>query len=187
MSTPKQILCIDIEATCFENRPPNKFPEQRNEIIEVGITPMNVKTYELGESESVIVLPPTTEVNAFCTQLTTLTPEYVASNGKKFSDAMDYIEKKYRLSKSIFASWGDYDRKSFEKNCKWNGVSNPVSNMVLNVKTLFAAIYGYNGGLDKCAADIGIPFEGTHHRGDADSRMVAKILQKLLIGTKATS
>jgi len=180
MSTPKTILCIDIEATCWEGRPPNKFPEQRNEIIEIGITPVDVKTREIGVSEGIIVIPPTTEISPFCEQLTSITDELILSEGISFHLALDHMDQKYRPDKNIFASWGDYDRKSFEKNCKWNNTGYPFSNMHLNVKTLFAAKYGYNAGLGKCAADIGIQFEGRAHRGVDDSRMVAKVLVHLL-------
>ena len=52
--------------------------------------------------------------------------------------------------------------------------------MHLNVKTLFAAKFGYSGGLGECAGDMGIMFEGRAHRGIDDSRMVAKVLVQLL-------
>ncbi len=180
MSTPKTILCIDIEATCWEGRPPNKFPDQRNEIIEIGITPISLQTKLIGLSESILVKPPTTTVSEFCTQLTTLTQEQIDEHGVPFEKAMETLRTVYNSHKNIFASWGDYDRRSFEKNCRWNEVPNPISNMNLNVKTLFAVVHGFNGSLDKCAAHIGVGFEGTHHRGVDDSRMVAKILSRLM-------
>lgn len=176
MSTPQKIYVIDVEATCWEKQ----YPDTRNEIIEIGITPIDLKTRQLEESESILVKPVTTEISAFCTKLTTLTPEYVAEHGVEFPVAMAHLEKTCKLKKNIFASWGDYDRKAFERNCNWNRVSNPVGNMTLNVKALFAAKHGYTGGIDKCAADVGLTFEGTHHRGVDDSRMIAKVLLTLL-------
>src|SRR5689334_6335461 len=143
MSTPKTILCIDVEATCEENRPPNKFPDQPNEIIEIGVAEVDIKTKQIERVESIIILPPSTKISEFCTRLTTLTPEFVQENGIPIKDAMDILRTKYKLHRNIFASWGDYDRRSFEKNCKWARIENPVSNMVLNVKTLFAVKHGY--------------------------------------------
>jgi inhibitor of KinA sporulation pathway (predicted exonuclease) len=180
MSTAKTILCVDIEATCWEGRPPNKFPETRNEIIEIGITPIDIKTKTIGPSRAIIVTPPTTEISEFCTRLTTITPEFVEEYGIPFAEAMNILSTEYKAGRNIFASWGDYDRRSFEKNCTWNKVPNPWSNMNLNVKALYAAKMGYTCGLSSAVDDFGLTFQGTHHRGVDDSLMVAKILVKLL-------
>lgn len=180
MSTPKSILVIDVECSCWENLPPNKFPESRNEIIEIGITPIIISDKSLGESEGIIVIPPTTELSDFCTQLTTITPQLILNEGISFSAAINILFTKYKSNRNVFASWGDYDRTSFVKNCNWNKIEYPFPNMHLNVKSLFAATYGWNGGVEKCAESLGLKFEGTKHRGVDDSRMIAKILLKLL-------
>jgi inhibitor of KinA sporulation pathway (predicted exonuclease) len=175
MSTAKNILVIDVEATCWDNLPPNKFPDTQNEIIEIGLAVIDIKAQKIVESRSIIVLPFQTSISPFCTQLTTLTPEFVQANGIPFVDAMNILDKEYRAERQIFASWGDYDRRSFEKNCKWNKVRNPMSNMHLNVKALYGALNGEAGGMAKCAKELGISFEGTHHRGVDDAKMIAKI------------
>lgn len=177
MSTPQKILVIDIEATCWEPRR----PDLRNEIIEIGIAEVDIKTKQIERTESIIVLPPTTEVSEFCTKLTTLTPEFVEENGIEYHEAMDILLRKYKSDKQIWASWGDYDRASFEKNCQWNRTPYPFKgNAHLNVKSLFAAKYGYNAGQQKCGEDLGIKMEGTAHRGIDDAVNIAKILLKML-------
>lgn len=180
MSTPKTILVVDVEATCWEKLPPNKFPSTRNEIIEIGITEIDIASKTLGESHSILVIPPTTEISDFCTKLTTITPELIQREGIPFREAIELLVSKFKSNRNIFASWGDYDRRSFEKNCDWNKVPYPFANLHLNVKTLFAAKFGYNGGQEKCGQDLGIKMEGTAHRGIDDSRNIAKILVKLL-------
>jgi inhibitor of KinA sporulation pathway (predicted exonuclease) len=180
MSTPKFINVVDIEACCWENLPPNNFPEQRNEMLEIGIIQIDIATKELGEAEGILIIPPTCEISYFCTQLTTITPQLILNEGISFSAAIEILLTKYKSNRNVFASWGDYDRKSFEKNCKWNNVEYPFANMHLNVKSLFAAKFGWNGGVEKCADSLGLTFEGTQHRGVDDSRMIAKILLKLL-------
>ena len=44
MSTPKTCLVIDIEATCWEQNPPNGPPsvEKKGEIIEIGVTTVSM-------------------------------------------------------------------------------------------------------------------------------------------------
>jgi inhibitor of KinA sporulation pathway (predicted exonuclease) len=181
MSTPKKILVIDVEATCWEHLPPNKFADTRNEIIEIGITPIDIdERRAIGETRSILVIPPTTEISEFCTRLTTITPEMIAKDGIPFKQAIDILRDEYKLHRNVFASWGDYDRRSFEKNCAWNKVPNPISNMNLNVKALFSAKFGYNGGAENCAKDLGVEVTGTHHRGGDDSRNIAKMLVRML-------
>jgi inhibitor of KinA sporulation pathway (predicted exonuclease) len=181
MSTPKSILVIDVEATCWEHLPPNLTKgEVRNEIIEIGLAVLDIKTKAITEVRSIMVKPPTTTLSPFCIQLTTITPELIEKEGIDFKDAINILTKEYRAERNIFASWGDYDRTSFEKNCKWNGVDYPFSRMHLNVKTLFAAKFGYNGGQQKCGTDLGITMTGTAHRGVDDAKNIALILKKLL-------
>ena len=175
MSTPKKILVVDIEATCAEDN-----SVYRNEIIEIGITQVDIATKTIESSEGILVVPPTTEINEFCTKLTTITPELIAKEGIEFSAAIEILFTKYKSNRNVFASWGDYDRTAFVKNCNWNKIEYPFPNMHLNVKSLFAAKFGWNGGVAKCAESLGLKFEGTQHRGVDDSRMIAKILLKLL-------
>lgn len=174
MSTPKNILVIDVEATCWEND-----RMRRNEIIEIGLAVVSLKKREIIETRSIIVKPETESISPFCTQLTTLTPEFVAQNGVSFHDALCIIDD-YDPKKQIFASWGDYDRKAFEKNCQWARESYPFGPMHLNVKAMFAAKHGYTGGQEKCGNDVGVKMVGTAHRGIDDAHNIAKILLKLL-------
>ena len=180
MSTPKFINVVDVEATCWENEPPNNTYEPRNEIIEVGITPIDIKTRQLGIKRSIIVLPKRTEISPFCTELTTLTPEFVADNGVTFERMLTILREEYKADKNVWASFGDYDKDIFKRNCRQNGVKYPFSNYHLNVKSLFAAKMGMSLGAKRACEHMGINFEGTHHRGDDDSLNIAKLLVKLL-------
>lgn len=172
----KKILCIDVEATCWESK--NTF--QRDEIIEIGVTPIDIATKTIGPSVGILVKPVKMEVSEFCTKLTTITPELLDREGVSFSRAIDTLKSKFGIKDSVFASWGAYDVSSIERNCRWNSIDSVIPRHVINVKSLFAACHGYTGGLDSCARDIGLEFEGTHHRGKDDSRMVARVLLSLM-------
>lgn len=182
MSTPKQILVIDVEATCWDNLPPNliEASQRRNEIIEIGITPIDIKTNEIGLSRSIIVKPNKTTISTFCTKLTTLTPEFVEKTGITFPEAIEILNDDYRTDINIWASYGDYDRDSFVRNCGWWSIAYPFNNNHINVKALVGAFVGKHLGTGKACEKLGIPWEGTHHRGVDDSRMIAKILQRIL-------
>ena len=181
MSTPKLCLVIDVEATCWEKNPPSGTPvdERKNEIIEIGITPVDLSTRQIGKSESIIVYPTTTEISEFCTELTTLTPEYVSQHGMTFGSAIYYMASKYKTKRNLWASWGKYDDQAFIRQCEREGVAYPFNSSHLNVKALFAWTHGFNCGMDKALKHANIPLVGTHHRGVDDSRNIAKILLTL--------
>lgn len=181
MSTPKLCLVIDLEATCWKDNPPSgQAPaDRRGEIIEIGITPISLPDKKILDSESIIVWPTTTEISEFCTELTTLTPEYVSRHGQSFDTAMRYMASKYRTDRNMWASWGKYDDKIFIRQCEKESVKYPFNNSHLNVKTLFAWRHGFNCRLDKALAHVDIPLDGTFHRGVDDSRNIAKILLSL--------
>lgn len=184
MSTPKKILVIDLEATCEEREPPNEIAPiaRRNEIIEVGITPVNIKTREIEPSETIIVLPTTTEISDYCTNLTTLTPEFVKTNGVTFPSAIQYLKEKYRTDINVWASFGDYDREAFERQCHNEHVIYPFGKLHVNIKALYAMKMGESAGMKRAMSKLGVTFEGTRHRGIDDSRATAQILLALLKG-----
>jgi inhibitor of KinA sporulation pathway (predicted exonuclease) len=181
MNKAKTILVVDVEATCWKDEwSISPYKKRRNEIIEVGITEIDTKTKTLGDSHSIMVIPPTEEISEFCTELTTITQDLINKEGISFRDMIDKLMHEFKSANKIFASWGDYDRRCFERNIEWNSTPYPFSNMHLNVKALFAAKFGHTGGQEKCGLDLGIQMEGVAHRGVDDSRNIAKILIKLL-------
>ena len=189
MSTPQKVLVIDVEATCWKTEPPNEVEamKRRNEIIEIGITPIALTTNEAGrvvpvleKAHSIMVLPTTTEISEFCTELTTLTPEYVKLHGIPFPDAIHNLRTKFRTDINIWASYGDYDRQAFARQCEHEKVPYPFNNAHINVKALVAARLGERMGTGKACQRLGFHFDGTRHRGIDDSRNIAKLLIKLL-------
>ncbi len=177
MSTPKTCLVIDIECTCWNDG--SGPPYANSEIIEIGITPVSLPGKVIGESESIIVLPKTSEISPFCTQLTTLTPKFVADNGIPFSDAIEILKTKYKVHRNMWASWGEYDKNKFREQCGREAIRYPFNNIHLNVKSMFAWKFGFNGPLNKCCDHLGLEFKGTAHRGVDDSRMISKALLAL--------
>ncbi|MBL8161223.1 MAG: exonuclease domain-containing protein [Anaerolineae bacterium] len=173
-----QIIVIDIECTCWEGKTP---PDMEHEIIEIGICPLRPDTGERLERRSILVKPQRSTVSAFCTQLTSLTQEQV-DQGIPFADACTILEKQYRTRQRVWASYGDYDRQQFERQCAAWGVPYPFSPSHLNVKTLFTLIRAlrHDVGMAQALEIMQIPLEGRHHRGDDDAWNVAQMLHLLL-------
>src|SRR5262249_25898958 len=115
------IIVIDVEATCWDGEPPTG---QVNEIIEIGVCPLEVATGRRLEKRSLLVRPERSTVSPFCMALTTLTAEQVAA-GMSFADACAILRKEYQTRDRGWASFGDYDRNQFQKQCEAAGVAYP--------------------------------------------------------------
>lgn len=173
-----QILVVDVESTCWEGAPP---PGQVSEIIEIGVCTLDVATFKRREKRSVLVKPAKSQVSAFCTNLTTITADTLAGAGT-LADAVRVLKKEFRSQDRLWASWGDYDRRQFERVCKEHNVGYPFGLTHLNAKTLFAVAHGlpHEVGVDAAFSRLGLKMEGTHHRGGDDAWNIALLLSMLL-------
>lgn len=173
-----KILVVDVESTCWEGRPPDG---QTSEIIEIGLCLVDVPTLKREEKRSFLLRPVRSEVSDFCTQLTSITPEMLASAGS-LADAAKVLRRKYKSAERLWASWGDYDRRQFERVCRELGVGYPFGTSHLNVKSLFAVAHGLTReiGMEGALRQLGWKLEGTHHRGGDDAWNIARVLCRLL-------
>ena len=173
-----KILVVDIEATCWERGPP---PDETSDIIEVGVTCLGVRGLGIGQNCSILIKPTRSKVSPFCTQLTTLRQEDLLNAGS-LGDACDILRKEYESESSAWASYGNYDRRMFEKSCSELSVPYPFSPCHFNIKSLFAFAAGldFEVGTTEALEMLGLRFEGTLHRGSDDSWNVAQILGKIL-------
>ena len=174
-----QVLVIDIESTCWDGVTPPK--GQANDIIEIGLCPLEMSTGRRLEKRSILVRPERSTVSPFCTDLTTLTQDQVAA-GIAFKDACKILEQEYMSAERLWASFGDYDRRQFEKQCRDQGVRYPFGPSHLNVKTLFSLSRGLPSevGLPQAMALSGLKLEGTHHRGHDDAWNITAVLWELM-------
>jgi inhibitor of KinA sporulation pathway (predicted exonuclease) len=179
-----QVLVIDIESTCWEGGFPPK--GETNDIIEIGLCPLELSTGRRLEKRSILVRPERSTVGKFCTDLTTLTQEQV-SQGIAFKDACKLLEDDYHSTERLWASFGDYDRRQFEKQCRDQGVRYPFGPSHLNVKTLCSIARGLQSeiGLPQAMAVLRLTLEGTHHRGHDDAWNIAAVLWELLTKLRA--
>ena len=173
------ILVIDIESTCWDGGYPPR--GEANDIIEIGLSPLEVSTGRRLEKRSILVRPERSRVSPFCTDLTTLTQAQV-DQGVAFKDACRILEDEYHSRDRLWASFGDYDRRQFDKQCRDQGIRYPFGPSHLNAKTLCSISKGLSSeiGLPQAMALMGLKFEGTHHRGHDDAWNIAAVLAELL-------
>jgi len=173
-----RVLVIDVESTCWEGPPPRG---QISEIIEIGLCLVDVERLMRVEKRAILVRPQVSEVSEFCTRLTTITTQMAAS-GMSLEQSLDLLRNEYHAEDRVFASWGDYDRNQFRRNCDYFRLKYPFGPTHWNIKTLFALAHGLprEVGIDSACEILGRPLEGTHHRGVDDAWNIAGILCDLL-------
>lgn len=172
-----RVLVVDVEATCWDGDPP---AGETSEIIEIGVCELDVESGERLGKHSILVRPERSTVSAFCTSLTTLTAEQV-STGVTYAEACAVLRGQFRSRDRVWASYGDYDRKQFERQGNY-----PFGPRHVNVKTLFALsrVLPREVGLAEALAVAGLPLEGTHHRGDDDAWNIAALFGGILRATR---
>ena len=183
MKRTDQILVVDIESTCWEKNPP---PGETSDIIEVGVTTLDYASLTRLEKRSLMVKPARSKVSEFCTKLTTIKPEDV-ENAPSLAAACEVLRKELFSKERIWASWGNYDRKQFEENCRSLGVTYPFGADHINAKTLFSLLRGHNRqlGMAEALDVLGLKLEGTHHRGGDDAWNIAAAIAEMLKPVRA--
>ncbi|KOX26073.1 MULTISPECIES: 3'-5' exonuclease [unclassified Streptomyces] len=165
---------VDVEATCWEGERP---PGQVSEIIEIGLTVVDLDARERLSRHRILVRPARSRVGAFCTELTGLTQAEV-DTGLDFAAACRLLATTYEAGKRPWASWGDYDRKQFTLQCRATGAPYPFGRRHTNAKAVFTEAYGLarRPGMARALEVAGLPLEGRHHRGEDDAWNIAALV-----------
>ncbi|MFC0541963.1 exonuclease domain-containing protein [Kutzneria chonburiensis] len=169
--TARLVNVVDVEATCWEGSPP---PGQVSEIIEIGLTVVDLVARERLAKHRILVRPKASRVSGFCTSLTGLTQSEV-DGGVSFADACAQLVDEHEAGRRGWASWGDYDRKQFTRQCRATGVPYPFGARHTNAKAVFAGS-GRQLGMARALDVVGLLLEGRHHRGDDDSWNIAALV-----------
>jgi len=164
------INVIDVESTCWDTKiPPDK---EISEIIEIGICSLDVKSLEIKNKKSVLLQPKESTISPFCTKLTTTVFEQVCFD----------LRQEYLLEERVWASYGDYDRNMFQKQCSRLHIQYPFGSRHINIKTLIALTMAWDTevGMDEALNRLELPLVGTHHRAGDDAANIAQILSFVL-------
>ncbi|MFP3989634.1 3'-5' exonuclease [Streptomyces sp. E11-3] len=158
---------VDVEATCWAGQAP---PGQVNEIIEIGLCVVDVVAGERVAKHRILVRPARSKVSAFCTELTGLTQSEV-DTGVSFAEACALLAREHQAASRVWASWGDYDRKQFARQCERGPARYPFSGRHINAKAAFTDAYDLRKrpGMAHALTVAGLPLEGRHHSGADDA------------------
>lgn len=172
------ILVVDVESTCWKFNPP---PGEVSEIIEIGavvVDNIHLKAYN---KTSLLCRPANSKVSNFCTELTTITPEMVKDAPSLDEQVKKLLKVPMVGSGTTWGSWGDYDRKMFERHAARGDIAYPFTGTHINIKNMFSVLTGNRAsGVSEALDRLKLPLEGTYHRGADDAWNIAKILMELI-------
>jgi len=174
----KIVNVIDLEATCWSGNPPTG---QYSEIIEIGICEVNLLDCEMESKRSILVAPEASKVSDFCTNLTGHTQKELDDKAVPFEAAMQILLDEYGMKSRVMVSWGDYDRKMFDRAYNARGNQRPWQWRHLNLKAMFSMLRNPERevGMDTALKLLKLPLIGRHHNGADDAANIAAILLDL--------
>lgn len=117
-------------------------------------------------------------------ELTGITQNDVA-DAMLFPQALEQMKPwMYAFNDVLFCSWGNYDRTQFLQDCEFHGVPYPFRSGHMNLKAEFSSTLGKRKklGVTEALRDLGMKFDGSHHRGLDDAKNIARIVRRVCIG-----
>ena len=79
---------------------------------------------------------------------------------------------------AVFCSWGEYDHRQFERDCKLHDVAWPFGDRHVNLKKLYIERFSLKRGegFGHALGKHNLTFEGRPHRGIDDARNIVRML-----------
>jgi len=169
------LVVVDLEATCWDT----SRPRDQMEIIEIGAVRLDDELNIAGEFYSFVRPVVVPKLSDFCTELTSITQADV-DGADIFSIVFSAFTGWIGGGDCRLCSWGFWDVGQFRHDCRRHGLPFPedFETQHINVKTEFAAWKGVRRcGMANALKHLGIPLQGTHHRGIDDARNIAHIAE----------
>jgi inhibitor of KinA sporulation pathway (predicted exonuclease) len=196
----KTVFVVDVEATCWSDDidiypgETERQGEQPNEIIEIGVAAMELKTGSVFKRASIVVRPRFTKISKFCTDLTGWTQEAIDEQGLDIKTALEYFQEQFHPTKNhMWFSWGEYDRYKLSSNTGASGLmglygikpeDNPFDRFRghINAKTLMALKerHSRESGMAAALRFYNLSLDGRHHNGADDAANIAKLVHRIL-------
>jgi len=171
-------ILLDLEATCWRERGNGKV----GETIEIGAVKINENGDEVDRFNEFIKPINNPHLSDFCTELTTITQEYIDS-----SDTYNIVIKRFQNwinldNDYLLCSWGFYDRTQFSKDCILHDLDIEWLENHISIKHQYSNIKHSKKkfGMSKALKLEGFKLDGTHHRGIDDAINISKIFVKYL-------
>jgi inhibitor of KinA sporulation pathway (predicted exonuclease) len=174
-----RFFVVDLELTCWADMPRSE-QLAKNEIIEIGLTEIDLKERKILKSNSYLVKPKNLDISDFCTSLTGITKQQLES-ASDLTKVSKQIRNDFPYFKNTpWGAWGD-DYYAVVRDCASKNAVNPFSDNYYDLQEL----YTLSNGLDKrvklnyVLEKFGMTFQGREHSGKDDSYNTALVLLKM--------
>lgn len=172
-----KFIVFDIEATCWEGRPPGMVQET----IEIGA--YEVDAYgEVGRAFSRLIKPILhPQLSYFCRRLTHIDQQDI-NRARDFSrvsaDFQDWID----TDDYLLAAWGGFDQHLLRQDCELHRLDDYWLEPYIDLKSQYREIRGLpkKRGLAAAVRHEGFEWTGEQHRALDDAENTVKIFRKLL-------
>lgn len=175
-TSPTRWLVIDLEATCCND---GQFPREEMEIIEIGAVIADGKSFQsIAEFQTFVCPVRHPALTTFCRDLTGIESSDVES-AVGFVEAMSQLTAWLKdYADAAFCSWGEYDRRQFERDCAYHNVAWPFGNRHVDLKKRYSDRFGLKRGqgFGEALQKHNLTFEGRPHRGIDDARNIVRML-----------
>lgn len=167
---------LDLELSCYPN---DEFPlGERKEIIEFGLTTVDLKKLAIVQSLSFPVIPTMSRISPYCTELTGWTEAKLRKQGTPFAEVLRRFESKHGAQNRLLVTDSNDELDTVRAQCALMGLPCPFGGGYLNVSTMLSVLTGdfRNVALSEKLNLLGLEFEGVLHSGKDDSRNIARLL-----------
>lgn len=178
MKNRKNFIVIDLEATCWEDA---SFQKANSEIIEIGVALIDFESRSVIKSKRYLIKPKKSTISEYCTELTGITPEMIATEGMDLSRASKLIRQEFSPTHIAWGAWGN-DLEALQSACANQKAIFPFSSSYIDIGLLYSLKKGDSKkwNLEKALKEEELDFEGTPHRGLDDAINTAKLFIKML-------
>jgi inhibitor of KinA sporulation pathway (predicted exonuclease) len=158
------------------------------EIIEIGITVVNLLTRQITKTVSIPIWPLKAPLLPEISELTGWTEKKLEKQGVPYSDACYRLWRDYGLSGRLTVVDSEYETDCFKTiSSSWENVLSymnikGIDTDVMNVTSLFKIRSGCfeNIGLERMLQYYGLEYEGKMHRADSDSKNIARLFLEVI-------
>lgn len=174
-----KFIIYDIEATCWEGRPPGTVQET----IEIGACELD-RFGRVQDHFSRLIRPIIhPSLSHFCRNLTKIDQvELNRAQGftRVIEDFQDWIGVDYE--EYILASWGNFDPKQLAADCSLHKLDDYWLDEHIDLKAQYQDIKGLSKkrGLKSAIKHEGYEWEGEEHRALVDAKNTVKVFQSLV-------
>jgi len=165
-----KIAFFDLEMCCWENS------KKIGEIIEIGLTLVDVNKKEIVKTAQYYVKPEKDEIVPYCTNITGITPQVIKKQGRPLQEVLKTMVKNFGGQQRVYCAWGRDDTVLFNE-CIQKNIDIPFYEF-LNLGTVYRLKYNTSNSATSLQDTLelhNIEFEGKAHSGLVDSYNLAKL------------